>query len=83
MFEHPVDIGNVSFICNGKFHPVFNVLLPNNHARYNYLGILEGHVPLSLSPNVRGEGMLMPNHFCLGAVQVTQGSVGLGADTHR
>jgi len=58
----PVEVGDVGFIREGKFHRIFNALLPANHPSHEKLGVPDDHEPLrprmldhinrgSLSPN--------------------------------
>jgi hypothetical protein len=60
-----VEVGDVGFIREGKFHRLFNVLLPENHPSHENLGVPEHHKPLKLK--IRRHiypGTLSPNNFC-------------------
>jgi hypothetical protein len=43
-----VEVGDVGFIREGKFHRLFNVLLPKGHPSHENFDVPEGHEPLEL-----------------------------------
>jgi hypothetical protein len=66
-----VTVGDVGFIREGKFHRLFNALLPPDHPSQR-LGVPEYHEPLT--PNVTNHidrGVLHPTNFCSTAVTDT------------
>ncbi|KAI9441134.1 hypothetical protein BJY52DRAFT_504602 [Lactarius psammicola] len=74
--EHlpPVEIGDVGFIRQGKFHRLFNALLPEDHPSHDTFRVPEGHEPLRPSMlNHVDHGTLYPNNFCSYGVRVTTG----------
>ncbi|KAH9004603.1 hypothetical protein EDB86DRAFT_1966273 [Lactarius hatsudake] len=61
----PVEVGDVGFIRQGKFHRLFNALLPANHQSHQRFGVPEYYEPLRLSmSNHIDHGALDPNNFC-------------------
>src|SRR6266404_2805678 len=67
-----VEIGDDGYICEGKFHRLFNVLLPANHPSHRNFGVPEYHEPLTLSiENHINIGKLSPHNFC--SADVTSG----------
>jgi len=72
-----VEVGDVGFIREGKFHRLFNALLPENHPSHRRFGVPEHHRPLqvNISPHI-DTGLLSPNNFR--SVDVKMGSVGGG-----
>ncbi len=72
-----VEVGDVGFIREGKFHRLFNALLPENHPSHRRFGVPEHHRPLqvNISPHI-DTGSLSPNNFR--SVDVKVGSVGGG-----
>ncbi len=74
--EHfpPVAVGDVGFIRQGKFHRLFNALLPEDHPSHDTFRVPEGHEPLRPSMlNHVDHGTLYPNNFCSYGVRVTAG----------
>lgn len=59
-----VEIGDVGFIREGKFHRLFNALLPADHPSHKF-GVPEYHEPLtpSLSDHI-DRSVLSRNHYC-------------------
>ncbi|KAI9440445.1 hypothetical protein H4582DRAFT_1463515 [Lactarius indigo] len=45
----PVEVGDVGFIRQGKFHRLFNALLPANHQSHQRFGVPEHYEPLQLT----------------------------------
>ncbi|KAH9162082.1 hypothetical protein EDB89DRAFT_670414 [Lactarius sanguifluus] len=70
----PVEVGDVGFIRRGKFHRLFNAMLPANHPSHDTFRVPEGHEPLRPSMlNHVDHGSLYPNNFCSYGVRVTPG----------
>ncbi|KAH9072147.1 hypothetical protein EDB83DRAFT_2571938, partial [Lactarius deliciosus] len=70
----PVEVGDVGFIGQGKFHRLFNALLPANHQSHRRFGVPEHYEPLQLSvPDHIDHGTLNPNNFCSYGVTVESG----------
>ncbi|KAH9066642.1 hypothetical protein EDB87DRAFT_1539269, partial [Lactarius vividus] len=44
----PVEVGDVGFTRQGKFHRLFNALLPANHQSHQRFGVPELYEPLQL-----------------------------------
>ena len=60
-----VEVGDVGYICEGKFHRLFNVFLPTNHPSHRNFGVPEYHEELTLNmENHINIGKLSPNNFC-------------------
>jgi hypothetical protein len=60
-----VEVGDVGYICEGKFHRLFNVLLPANHPTHQNLGVPEYHEQLTLDMADHIHICnLSPNNFC-------------------
>jgi hypothetical protein len=75
-----VEIGDVGFIREGKFHRLFNALLPADHPSHQNFGVPEHHEPLQV--NVRqhiDKGTLCSNNFRSGEVTVVSNGVGVFA----
>jgi hypothetical protein len=73
---HPaaVEVGDVGFIRNGKFHRLFNALLPKDHPSHQNFGVPENHEPLQLNMTKHIDtGTLSPNHFRSAEVMVGSG----------
>jgi hypothetical protein len=73
-----VEVGDVGFIRDGKFHRIFNTLLPANHPSHKELGVPEDYE--QLRPRIQdhiNRGTLSPNTFY--SYGVTTVSGGLGA----
>ena len=68
----PVEIADVGYIRRGKFHRLFNALLPANHQSYQRFGVPENYEPLQLS--VLDHGTLHPNNLSSYGVRVSVGS---------
>ena len=72
----PVEVGDVGFIRDGKFHRIFNVLLPANHPSHERLGVPEDHE--QLRPRMLdhiNRGTLSPNTFYSYGVTVVSGGL--------
>ena len=60
-----VEVGDVGYICQGKFRRLFNVLLPAEHPSHRNFGVPEYHEPLILSMENHIEiGKLSSQNFC-------------------
>ena len=59
----PVEVGDVGFIREGKFHRLFNALLPADHPTHRNFGVPEHHEPLQLNMEHIDTGTLSPNNF--------------------
>ncbi|KAH9967302.1 hypothetical protein BC827DRAFT_581599 [Russula dissimulans] len=71
-----VEIGDVGFITYGKFHRIFNVLLPENDPTHANFATPEDHEPLK--PRMQRHvdtGELSPNDFHSGEVKVLSGGL--------
>jgi hypothetical protein len=67
----PVEIGDVGFIREGRFHRLFNALLSADHPSHE-LGVPEYHEPLIPKlPDHICRGKLSPGHYCSAGVDVT------------
>ncbi|KAI0284831.1 hypothetical protein BC826DRAFT_973171, partial [Russula brevipes] len=76
----PVEIGDVGFIRRGRFHRLFNALLPADHPSHQNFGVPEYHEPLKLNmPQHIDTGTLSPQNFCSREVMVTSGGQGVFA----
>ena len=70
----PVVIGDVGYIRKGKFHRLFNALLPGDDQSHQECGVPDGYEPLRLSmPNHVDRGTLYPNNFCSYGVTLSSG----------
>jgi hypothetical protein len=61
----PVEVGDVGYVRDGKFHRLFNALLPEDHPSHCRFGVPEYHEPLT--PNRLEHidtGTLSANHYC-------------------
>jgi hypothetical protein len=60
-----VEVGDVGYIREGKFHRLFNVLLPASHLSHRNFGVPEYHEQLTLNMEDHiNVGSLSPNNFC-------------------
>ncbi|KAF8263058.1 hypothetical protein EI94DRAFT_1704292 [Lactarius quietus] len=75
----PVEVGDVGFIRQGKFHRLFNALYSENHPCNQRFGVPEDHERLPPVPNHIDSGTLHPNNFCSYGVTATSGG---GSDLH-
>ena len=70
--EHgPVKIGDVGYTRQGKFHRLFNALLPADHPSHCGIPLPGHHEPLnpSVSDHI-DRGILKPDHHCSVGVDV-------------
>ncbi|KAI9439551.1 hypothetical protein H4582DRAFT_2097746 [Lactarius indigo] len=60
-----VEVGDVGYIHEGKFHRLFNALLPAEDESHEDYGVPEGHEQLTLNLKKHiNIGRLGPNNFC-------------------
>lgn len=60
-----VDLGDVGYIRQGKFHRLFNALLPADHPSHHGIPLPEHHEPLTPDvPDHIDRGTLKPDHYC-------------------
>ncbi|KAH8991260.1 hypothetical protein EDB92DRAFT_1778594, partial [Lactarius akahatsu] len=60
-----VEVGDVGYIREGKFHRLFNVLLPAEDESHALFGVPENYEQLELNINRHiNIGRLSPNNFC-------------------
>jgi hypothetical protein len=72
-----VQVGDVGFIRRGKFHRLFNALLPAEHPSHQRFGVPDHHEPLEVKISQHIDaGMLNPNNFL--SADVKGGSAGGG-----
>jgi hypothetical protein len=68
--NRPVQVGDVGFIREGRFHRLFSAMLPADHPSQEF-GVPENHEPLvpTLSDHVTTSS-LSRNHYCSFGVKV-------------
>ena len=72
----PVEVGDVGFIREGKFHRLFNALLPADHPSHQRFGVPEHYEPLRPSVAIHiDSGMLSPNDFRSYGVSTASGGL--------
>ena len=68
-----MEVGDVGYICEGKFHRLFNVLLPTDDPTHRNFGVPEYHEQLTLNMGDHiNISKLSPNNFC--SAKVTRAS---------
>ena len=71
--DRPVEIGDVGFISMGKFHRLFNALLPEEDELQD-LGVPEHYEQLQIAPKFEGrhisKSFLSCDHYCSAGVHV-------------
>ena len=73
-----IEVGDVGFVREGKFHRLFNILLPDHHSSHTNFGVPEYHKPLELKvPRHIYSATLSPNDFCSREVTVVSGGLGI------
>ena len=79
MLSCPVEIGDVGFIREGRFHRLFNALLATDHPSHKF-GVPEYHEPLipKLTDHIR-HGTLSPGHYCSAGVDIAVTEPGVWA----
>src|SRR5260221_1600875 len=66
-----VEVGDVGYIREGKFHRLFNALLPADHASHLNFGVPEYHEPLVPKlPDHIDTGTLDAKHYCSPGISV-------------
>jgi len=77
--HNPVEIGDVGFIREGRFHRLFNALLPADHPSHRF-GVPEYYEPLipELADHICG-GALSPSHFCSARIDLAAAELDLRA----
>jgi hypothetical protein len=76
----PVEVGDVGFIRRGKFHRLFNALLPADHPTHRNFGVPEHHEPLQLNiPEHIDTSPLCPNNLRSAGVVVESNGIGVFA----
>ena len=69
--DRPVKVGDVGFIRRGKFHRLFNALLPADDPSHDELGVPEYHEPLvPYMLNHLDADSLGRNNYCSAGVSV-------------
>ncbi|KAI9447262.1 hypothetical protein BJY52DRAFT_1127518 [Lactarius psammicola] len=66
---HAVGVGDVGYISKGRFHRLFNILLPADDPSHENFGVPDNHEPFK--PNVPKHilsGILRPDNFCSAGV---------------
>ena len=69
-----IGVGDVGFIREGRFHRLFNALLPADHPSNETFGVPADHEPLQPNDHHINRGALAPNslHSC-GVTEVSGG----------
>jgi len=68
----PVEVGDVGYVREGKFHRLFNALLAADHPSHCTFGVPEYHVPLIPNPSEHIDiGTLKPSHCYSHGISVT------------
>ena len=72
-----VGVGDVGYICEGRFHRLFNILLPADDPSHANIGVPDNHEPFEpkVLEHIR-TGVLRLDNFC--SAGVTLESDGLG-----
>jgi hypothetical protein len=65
-----VQVGDVGFVRQGKFHRLFNALLPADHPSHKQLGVPEYHERIPIRPDHIVPEFLDCNHYCSAGVIV-------------
>ena len=64
-----VEVGDIGYICRGKFHRLFNVFLPADHPSHRNFGVPEYHEQPILNIEDHIEiGTLSSQNFCSAGV---------------
>jgi hypothetical protein len=80
LYRAAIEVGDVGFIREGKFHRLFNVLLPADHPSHRNFGVPENHEPLQLNMSDHIDtGTLSPNNFRSAEVMVASSGDGVFA----
>jgi hypothetical protein len=66
------EVGDVGYVRGGKFHRLFNALLPADHETHRTFGVPEYHEPLTPNSSEHIDvGVLKPYHYRSPGVTVT------------
>jgi hypothetical protein len=66
---HVVGIGDVGYITEGRFHRLFNILLPADDPSHENFGVPDNHTPFRPKvPRHVTSGILRPDNFCSAGV---------------
>ena len=74
---HIVEVGDVGYISQGRFHRLFNILLPADDPSHQNFGVPDNHKPFK--PNVSKHiisGVLCPDNFCSAGVTLESDEYG-------
>ena len=75
-------VGDVGFVREGRFHRLFNTLLPADHPSNKRYGVPEHYEPLQPSrPDHIDGGTLAPNTFHSSGITVVSGGFGVLASS--
>ena len=69
-----VEVGDVGYVREGKFHRLFNALLPEDHPSHRNFGVPDYHERLTLNRDIEDHiniGSHNPQNFC--SIAVTLG----------
>jgi hypothetical protein len=73
--DHVVGVGDVGYISEGRFHRLFNILLPADDPSHDddNLGVPDNHEPFKpkMSKHIISD-RLRPDHFCSGGVALNE-----------
>jgi len=60
ILHDPVAIGDVGFIREGKFHRIFNVLLPEDDQTHENFGVMSMQTNSAPTTSIRGKSEFFP-----------------------
>ena len=83
-WAHVTSVGDVGYIREGRFHRLFNILLPTNDPSHKNFGVPDNHKPFK--PKVFEHiipGRLSPDNFCSAGVASSLDPDGLGYQASR
>ena len=68
----PVEVGNVGYVREGKFHRLFNALLPEDDQSHSLFGVPENYEQLiPKCPEHIDRGILTPGHYYSTGINIT------------
>ena len=74
---HVVGIGDIGYISEGRFHRLFNILLPADDPSHRNFGVPDNHTPLEPKvPEHVTSGILRPNNLCSAGVTLESDELG-------